>query len=467
MTRILEPVLNEKDEPCWLTVKTEKVSTSDTNQPMKDLISLNTPLKEIQIFELQQQGLWKCKKCGALTQSVPHEPLECSGCQRQSQFEQVTKSINQNPWKLPKWKDILIEDLNMTQVYEDALLLIKKCVVFTDEILYKIFVLWVISTWKTGYWNTVAFLIFRGEYNTGKTTALDIIRELAYRMIHTAGTTFPAMIRATHCYNAGLLIDEANDRLNGKSDTGKELLNFVKSSYRKGSKYTVADKDNPEGILCYTNFGFKAFAGEQTFNPALFSRSMDFVMQEEQPEIPSIKYVQNELDDIQTKLLNYRYKTNDPPDLGRDFRLKGRSREIFESIIATGMHININVEDIIEYAENLKKEKEDDLKGTIEYDILLAIKQLSCNTVQSKITMSEDAPEHLLYSCIFDRMYPDNDYLDKDERAKKIQQIGYALKRLHLKTKRMNIGTVLVLNDEKNSRRLTYLYKKYHAEVNT
>jgi hypothetical protein len=81
--------------------------------------------------------------------------------------------------------------------------------------------------------------------------------------------------------------------------------------------------------------------------------------------------------------------------------------------------------------------------------------------------MSEDAPEYVQYSNIFNQMYPDNNYMDKDEKTKKTQQIGYALKRLHLKTKRMNIGTVLLLNDEKNSRRLTYLYKKYHVEVNT
>jgi len=35
---MMEPVLNEKSEPCWLTMRTEKVSISNTNQPMKDLI---------------------------------------------------------------------------------------------------------------------------------------------------------------------------------------------------------------------------------------------------------------------------------------------------------------------------------------------------------------------------------------------------------------------------------------------
>jgi hypothetical protein len=463
----LEPVLNEQGEVCWLTMKIQKVSTSDTKKPMKKLILENKPLKEIKILELQKQGLWKCKKCGATIQSLNQEPVECPDCKQHSHFEAITKSILADLWKLPKWKDIPAQDLNMVDVYENTLSVIKKCIVFTDEILYKILTLWLISTWKTGNWNTVAFLIFRGEYNTGKTTAFDIIRELGYRIIHAAGTTFPAMVRATHYHNAGLLIDEASDRLDGKTDIGKELLNFVKPSYRKGSKYIVADKDSPEGLLCYNNFGFKAFAGEQTFNTALFSRSIDFVMQEEEPEIPNIKYVQNELDEIQTKLLNYRYKTDSPPDLGMDFCLKGRLREIFESIIATGMHINIDVEDIIKYATNLKQEKIDDLKGTIEYDVLLAIKQLSSISVQSPVTMSEDAPEHLLYSGIFKQMYPDNESMERDEKLKKTQRIGYVLRGLHLKTKRMGIGTVLILNDEKTRKRLTYLYKKYQMGDDT
>lgn len=469
---ILEPVLNKDNETCWLTRKYQKIATGNIKiehdaKGKNPKIVNDAELELVPIFELKREGLWQCQKCGIISTFLPHDgkPLECyesdGGCGRNSSFNVVTKKINPDLWKLPKWQDIPVEDLDMLNTYNDTIALIKQLLILPDEILYKILTLWIISTWKTGHWDAVAFPIFRGEYNTGKSTALDIIRELGYRMIHSAGTTFPAMVRGTHFHHAGLLIDEASDRLDRRTETGREMLNFVKPSYRKGSVYTVADKEDQEKMLCYRNFGFKAFAGERDFDPALLSRAVDFIMQEDYPEIPSIKYVQDELDILQTKFLNYRYKTTDPPDLGMDFCLQGRLREIFESIIATGRHIGLDVEDIIEYAKSIKQEREEELLGTIEYDVLTAIKNLSCHDVQSKITEETDAPEHILYTDIFKEVHSNYEDFDKEERKKKGARIGYTIKDLHLKKKRLGSGMALILNDKKNMRRLDYLYKKY------
>ena len=460
-----EPVLND-NTPKWLVIKEKQSFEVPDGKNIKDIIKNPEDLETKKEIDVLPSGLWQCLKCGGQTQA-DKKPIHCPHCNRDTHFENITKIINQDLWKLPYWKDIPVEDLDMLNTYNDTIEIVKKLLVLPDDTLYKIFTLWIISTWKTGHWDAVAFPIFRGEYSTGKTTALDIIRELGYRMIHSAGTTFPAMIRGTHYYQAGLLIDEASDRLDRRTETGRELLNFVKPSYRRGSVYTVADKEDQEEMLCYKNFGFKAFAGERHFDPALLSRGIDFVMQEDYPEIPSIKYVQDELNNLQTKFLNYRYKTTAPPDLGMDFCLRGRLRETFESIIATGMHIGLNVDDIIEYAKSIKQEREEELLGTIEYDVILAINKLSQQDIQSTITGETDAPEHILYTDIFKEVFPDYEEFDKGERKKKGAKIGYTIKNLHLKKKRLGIGTVLVLNDNKNSRRLNYLYKKYKLVVNS
>jgi hypothetical protein len=460
---IREPVIFE-GAPQWLIVKQQEV-VQDSGRDTKDVAKDPLPSKTVTEFILRKPGLWQCQKCACIIESNPDEPAMCyeerGGCGRKSTFRKITDTIDMDLWKLPIWEDISAEDLDMLGIYDDALTLIKKILILPEEIHYKIFTLWIISTWKTGHWSSVGFPIFRGEYNTGKTTALDIIRELGYRMIHSAGTTFPAMVRATHYHHAGLLIDEASDRLNPKTESGREMLNFVKPSYRIGSRYTAADKEDPKKINSYKNFGFKSFAGERNFDLALLSRSVDFVMQEDYPEIPNLKYVKNKLDKIQTELLNYRYKTDAPPDLGIDFVLKGRMREVFESIIATGNHIGEDVEDIIQYAKNLIKEREEELQGTIEYDILTAIRKLSYEDTQSKITEENDAPEYLPYKDIFEKIHPNHAEMDEKERNRKSARLGYIFKKLILKTKRLGIGTVLVLNDAKNHRRLNYLYKKY------
>ena len=459
---IIEPVLNNENESCWLTRTYKKISTGDTDRPIKDVLKENKSLEEKPIFELQPEGLWQCQKCGTIIGSIPDPPIECyenqGGCGRTSSFKPVTKTINPDLWKLPIWTDI---NPDMNKAYNKTIDVIKKVLVLPEEIWYKILTLWIFSTWKTGYWNTVGFPIFRGEYNTGKTTALDVICNLGYRMIHSAGTTFPAMVRATHFHHAGLCVDEASARLDPRTETGREMLNFVKPSYRKGSVYTVADKEDQEKVICYNNFGFKAFAGERDFNPSLLSRAFDIIMQEDYPQVPSIQYVQDDLNKIQTHLLNYRYKTDNPPDLGMDFCLQGRLRETYESIIATGMHIGIDVQDIIEHAKSIKQERENDLLGTVEYDVLTAIYTLSCHDVQSKLTEQIDAPEYVLYTDIFKEIYPNHEDFDKDERKRKGARIGYVIKNLHLKNKRMGSGKALILNDKKNMRRLDYLYKKY------
>lgn len=457
----LEPVLNN-EIPKWLKIK--KIIKAPTNKQEHELLIKGETEPETEtVFEIVEPNQWKCKKCGNIIQSK-NEPFEClkdlGGCGKSTTFERITDTINMDLWKIPIWTDI--KELDMLEVYDDVLKLIKKCVIFPEEIHYKLFALWIISTWKTGHWSSVGFPVLLGDHDSGKTRALDMIREMGYRMIHSAGTTFPAMVRATHYYHAGLIIDEASDRLNPKTESGRELLNFVKPSYRVGSRYTAADKDDPKGINSYNNFGFKSLAGERNFTASLISRSITIMMQQAEPEIPELYYIQDELDEMQTKLLNYRYKTGPPTDLGIDFVLKGRSREVFGTIISTAMHIGQQYDDIIDYALNIKKEQEEELQDTIQYDLLTIIQRLSQQEgVQSKINFEEDAPEYILQADIFKEMYPDFEDMDKDEKRKKNVKIGYIFKDLHLKKKRLGAGMALILNDEKNEKRLNYLYKKY------
>lgn len=458
---IMEPVIYN-GEMQWLAIK-EEMEAPKGKHDIRLVAEGKLKAEKILSFKLKKQGLWRCKKCGAVIESNPNEPTECpkelGGCGRSTHFEKVTDIINKNLWKIPIWENIPVEDLDMLGVYDDMLRLVKRCIIFPESLHYKLFTLWVISTWKTGHWSSVGFPLFLGDHDSGKTRALDIIRELAYRMIHSAGTTFPAMVRATHFYQAGLIIDEASDRLNRKSETGREMLNFVKPSYRDGSRYTAADKDDPEKINSYRNFGFKSFAGERSFDLALISRSITFVMQQADPEVPELYYIQDELDELQTKLLNYRYKTGQPTDLGMDFVLKGRLREVFGCIISTAMHIGQPYQDIIDYALNIKKEQQEDLLGTLENDILVIIK--SSEEMQTTIDGSEldDAPEYVHFKDLLEGIYPDME--SPDEKRNNGQQIGYAVRRLRLKTKKLHGRNVIPLHHKRNASRLKYLYMKY------
>jgi len=217
----------------------------------------------------------------------------------------------------------------------------------------------------------VGFLIFKGPDDSGKTRCLDLIREMGYRMVHCAGTTFPAMVRLTHFHSAGILLDGADDWLDRKTKSGRNMLEFIKTSCRRGRAYATAKKDRDEARP-YRTFGFKALAGETNFDEALLSLSIDITMAKDYPAVNGLRYVQDKLDDIHTKLLNYRYKTPPPPDLGERFTLRGITREVYGNIISTAKHVGVITEDILVYVGKREKEKEEELQ-TLEREILTAI----------------------------------------------------------------------------------------------
>lgn len=445
----LEPIINN-DKYCYLKVTRKKIFPA---RPVKEILN-NTPEPPTfeTTFEIVDESLWSCNRCGATIQSNPEKPEHCTACDRASSFKPVTETINRNLWKIPKYTPV--EDLPMLLIYTDLLKLIKSLAILPDEIYYKMFALWLISQYKLERWNSVSFWIFRGLPNSGKTRLLELIYQLGYRAVQTSSTTFSAMCRLTHYNNATVLVDEADSNLSSETEEGQEFLRFVRSSYRKGSVYTTADKNDQKAVFSYKNFGFKAFAAEKAFNPALLTRSVVIDMEKDYPEFTSLQYIQDQLDDIQNKLFNYRFRTDDPPDLGENFPLRGREREIFESIIGTAMHIGLEYQDIIEFSQEHELEEEENLKESIENEILVAVKDLA------EVGTLLDAPETIKITDIFSKTsYATID--DEKERRKKRQTIGYKLKNMGLKTKKTNEGSVLLFNHPKNLRRLKYLWKRY------
>lgn len=361
------------------------------------------------------------------------------------------EEINPDLWKIPEWKDIPPEELDMKKLFEDTLSLIKKLVVFQKEIEYKIYVLWIFSTWKLEAWDTVGFPVFIGMPDSGKTRALRIIHKLAYRTLKASGTTQAVIPRLCHYYNITLLIDEAHAKLNPRTESGARLLEFVKDSYKKGAVYIVSDNNDQQKVIVTRNFGFKAFAGEKSFNPSLLTRSLPFWMDKAEPEIAKLSYVEEELGRIQTALLNYRFKTDNPPDLGNNFELRGRVREIFESIIATGKHIGIPVDDIIEYARNRVKEEFEALKDTPQYEILTILKK------GEETPFSENEINRISTDTILIELGWFNE--NSKEALRNRQKLGYIFKDMGLKTKVEKDGRFLYYNE--NEDRLKQLYRRF------
>lgn len=449
-----EPVLNSGN-PKWLIVQTKKTYPVIPGRPITDIIKNPLSPEIVKNFTTKDPCIWTCRRCGG-TQKKETKPFYCENCKRDAEFDVLTKKINTDRWKLPIWKDIPIEDLNMLEIYYELLDLIKSCIVFPEVIQYDLLALWIIASYKVESFNTIPFLIFRGLIESGKTRGLDILRELGYRMVHTSGVSFPAMCRLTHFHHAGVLIDEIDGKIITKWEDGRKYLDFLKPSYRKGSTYTVADTENQEEIKTYKNFGFKAFAGETGgYDAAIFSRSLDFQMQQAYPEIPDLMYVQDKLNDLQTKLINYRYKFNEPDPLPLDYPLKGRDREIFSCLIRTAGHIGLDPQTILDYVEQRDAEKIETIQDSDEYQILKVIKGFEEGVYNRNVTLIDDAPESISYGDISEEL----GWEDTKRRS-----LGHIIrKKLLLKTKRRGNGYVVLLNEKKNQERLKMLYRRFHV----
>lgn len=445
-----EAILNS-NEPKWLIIK----KTRKTDSNIKDIAEGNAIINEEVVFEIKEQNMWQCNRCKATIHMDEEKPDFCRQCNRDATFKKITEKINIKRWKLPHWKDINLNEDGMLITYTNLVSLLKKCIVFPEPMQYEIFALWIIASYKRETFDSISFLMFQGLVESGKTRGLDLLRELGYQMIHTTGVTFPAMCRYTDKYQAGILIDEIDNKVDSRTEGGRAYLDFLKPSYRRGSVYATANREEQDETKEYSNYGFKAFAGEQGgFDVALRSRCIIFKMEQACPEIPNLRYIQDDLDSMQNILLNYRYKTDEPKHIPLDFPLKGRDRELFTCLIETAQHLGLDYQHIIDFINKRTEEKIETLQESDEYFILKATYVLS-----TKVTL-DDAPEEIKYSSIASECGWDD---DSEESKKKRQKIGNVFKKMQLKTKRKRDGTVLLLNNEYNLARLPNLYQRYYV----
>lgn len=456
---VYEPVFIKNSETLkekWLKVTQEDYIPQRTeNTSMENILKNPIQTEKRVAFALMDPSLYKCRKCGAVKQYLK-KPEFCIDCEKGVDFDIITESMDvpKNIWKLPTWENT---DIDMFNTYVDLINLLKKTIRFVEDIQYKIFALWIIATYKHPLWETIPYLHFKGLPASGKTRAMEMANLLAYRAVMVSGITFTAIVRINHNYNASLLIDEIDTKLDERGESGREYVDFLKSGYKKGSMYISSDLNDQKKVLFYNNYGPKILTGEKgIYNEALLSRTITFDMEQDYPEIMNLSDVKAECEKIKNNLLNYRFKTGTPETIGEEISLRARYREIFDCLIRTALHIGQPTDDLIKYAKDLEQQMINDMQGTIQWDVLRFIFDLSC-------TGKLDAPESIKLSSIMELLEWD------DEPRKNSQKLGYILKNFGLSTKKKKDGTWLSLVDPKNDRKLKYLFKRYKigAEVNT
>lgn len=391
-------------------------------------------------YKLEKPGMYECRRCGAVIHSNPGKPVFCTACNRTSTFKEITPQPI-----VGYWDDIPFREINPIEldIYESIYKLLEDTVILKDEQEYMAMTLAIIGSWKIECFPSYPYLLYMGTIESGKTRALDLVRLLSYHGISAGAISLPAMTRLIELYKATLTEDEAQVTFDIRNSEGRETLKIYKVGYRRGQKYIIADKENPDRIIARDVYSFKAIASEKSLDAAIQSRSIIFWMEEAEPKIRDLAEIEKLAEPIRGKLLYYRYFQPEPltlQELGVDIGLRGRIEEIFTPLFRVAYQLGVDPEPLKIFARKQKMMKLQELNSGIDTTILYYLyDQTNQIELPTKIYIKDIAT-----------------FCELDTRA-----VGRKMKDLHIIVKHGRDGNYISLEDEETIERLKYLYKKF------
>lgn len=377
----------------------------------------------------------------------PKPPAWCSHCEKRNTFKPLfpdeVKALYGSklhvPWLLPR-EPMSCDFLSLYTEIQDY---VQKHLVLSKPEQYDIVALWIMATWKVDDFFYCPYILFRGEIESGKTRALDVINRLAYHAIPTVGITPAVLRRQISWFRCTCAIDQAEDQLNRKFEAGQEMYRLVAAGYKKGMFVARCRDGSPDKIDYDDPFGFKAFASTKSFDAAIDSRSIILDMEEAIPE--NLDIDESWARQLRSKLLYWRLSEDFIPSIV-DTELRGRTRELFMSLLCLGefTESKATVEKFaLEHQQARKMELLDELKAAI-VDI---IRKLETTAVEGHVYV-QDIKETL------------------GERGLDISSswIGRNLSNLDLPRQLSPKGRYIDLTDETVNKKLQYWITKYGLE---
>lgn len=240
---------------------------------------------------------------------------------------------------------------------------------------YDILTAWVLATWTPELWSAVPYLFFYGPVASGKTWALEVLKELAFRSFISASASPAVLYYICEDWRPTLFLDETEIYLR---EHKADVVNLLNSGYRKGQHAVrVGEPDRKTGarkILTFKVFGFKALAGTREFVETLKSRCIIINMAKAVRKIVS-KINKERAEHLRNQLLMYRFIKLSSEEvtysLPEDLRLNGRLRELFEPLIIVAPEQMR--QKMIRIAEKTQEIQEEEEKLSIEATVFHAI----------------------------------------------------------------------------------------------
>jgi hypothetical protein len=298
------------------------------------------------------------------------------------------------------------------------------------------------ATYLRDRWRAVPFLFFLGNLGTGKTRALEVAQALADRALLVSSVSAAALFRIDEDFHPTLCLDETEYL---SREDRAEIVGLLNSRYRRGGQVIrvgAADKETQKrDVEVFNVFGFTALAGTRGFLQTLESRCIIFCMQKAMRAVP-IFIDENEAAELRAKLVKFQGDGFTDPSptshqiaSGDDFDgfdgfwggggVSGRTVELFGPLLAVAPPKA--KESIGSFAKDFETRKNEEISASDDAFVYFALQEL-----HKLPSYAEEVPVLVLRDKVNEN-YPEREGFTA-------QQIGYALRRLGLRTKRGTAG---------------------------
>jgi len=316
-----------------------------------------------------QAGLWICQLCG----HPVHGEGKPDRCESQAcRGRKGAWKSNPAPMYAFPTIDFPQKDL-LVNLYTDIHEIIQNYLSLPAPVYQEILTLWILGTWKFHNFRTYPYLFFTGEIGSGKSTALEILEQLCYRPKNLVNPSPSVVSRLCHEANVTILLDEAQDTFNLKSERGIEMYDLFMSGYKKGQKYVRAKQGKDEGCVEREVFTPKAYAATKSFDPAIQSRSIGVFMTTEQPAERIDERAEKHFRDLRAKLLWWHFAREDFADF--KIELNCRAWELWYPLCQIAHLVDVDIKPLIEIGLENQRLVEEELSQSakgVMVDVLLS-----------------------------------------------------------------------------------------------
>lgn len=261
--------------------------------------------------------------------------------------------------------------------------------------------IWIAMSYVHDAFDAFPYLWFNGVKGSGKTTALEFIRETAYHAEMGMRISNPALFRDVDQHKSTICYDEAENLLVGGGDKGvdQDRVSLFNSGYRASGTVRLVEKDGDNFVTrMFKSYSPKALASIQPIDEALQSRCLLISMLVAMDDSKSAETIDLEkCRELRQLLFHFRFlegvgfwaKARDSKEnksLRKKYALKNRDWELFKPLLQGAELICPDwLPDIVKFIDGQRVVRQFDNQLSTDATVLMKLMEM--------IVEGEHAPE--------------------------------------------------------------------------